>query len=134
MTRIFNFDIDLLLKDAGAITSSAAAQVGGSARQIDVGGASKSLFEAELIIDVSAIDFTSANETYQIEVEVSDTSGFGSGVVDIVWIPVYAVGRIRVGVSNLKSGTAYRYMRLTTTVGGTTPSINYTAFLAVSQS
>jgi hypothetical protein len=133
MTRIYNLDIDLLMKDAGAITASAAAQVGGSARQIDVGGASKSRFEADLVIDVSALDLASTNETYQIEFELSDTSGFGSGVIDYVTIPILATGRVVVGVSNVKSGTAYRYARLTTTVGGTTPSINYTAFLAVRQ-
>lgn len=134
MTRIYAFDVDLLLKDAGAVTTDAAAQVGGSARQLDLGGASGSRFEAELVIDVSALDLASTDETYQLIFQVSDTSGFGSGVVDFVRIPITATGRVTVGVSNVKSGVAYRYARMFTDVGGTTPSINYTAFLAVPQS
>jgi hypothetical protein len=43
---------------------------------------------------------------------------------------VAATGRSQIGVHNVVGSTVYRYVRLMTDVGGTTPSINFTAFLA----
>lgn len=125
--RGYNIDMDLRLKDAGAITSSAAAQVSGNAAVLDLGAAR---FEGVVVVNVSALDLASANETYSIDVEFSNVAGMGSGVEKVVTVPVTATGYIEVPFVNMKYGTVYRYMRLTTTVGGTTPSINYTAHVA----
>ncbi|MFG1247270.1 hypothetical protein [Xanthobacter flavus] len=128
MQRGYPFDIATQLKDPGAVTSTAAAQVGGSNKILDLRAAR---FEGTLVIDVSAIDFASTDETYQIEVGFSNDAAFGSGNIVGLLIPVTGTGRIEQPFFNEKLGTVYRYMRLRHILGGTTPSINYQAHAAL---
>lgn len=121
------YDNLLLLKDAGAITADGACTVGGQARVLDMGTAR---FEAKAIVDSSAIDLASADETYRVIIQASNVVGFGSGVVEIGSGTVLATGRSEIGVSNDQGGTIYRYVRAFIDVGGTTPSVNCTIFLA----
>lgn len=141
------FDSLLQLKDAGAITASAAAQVGGSNKILDLGAtlptSNQPVAEvnADVVIDVSAVDVSSTNETYTIHVQGSNSSSFASGIANLASLElnytptggadvVAAVGRHLMRFTNWKNGTLYRYIRLYTVCGGTTPSINYTGFLA----
>ena len=73
----FTYDNDLLLKDAGLVASSAAATVSASAKQLDLGAAR---VDGRVIVDISAIEVDTGNEKYEIEVQVSNTSGFGAGI------------------------------------------------------
>ena len=134
------FDGAHLLKDAGAITSSAAAQVGGSARQLDLGAAR---MDGRVIVDVTALDVANGDEIYTLEFQLSNTSGFGSGVVVSAALRLgdssttggsadSTTGRQELGVTNEVNGVTYRYARMFTRCAGTSPSINYTAFLAKS--
>lgn len=125
--RGYNFDKDLELKDAGAITADAAAQVGGSARVLDLGPGNR--FEGVIVVNVSALDLSSSDETYDIVVQVEAASGFGAPV-ELVRYKITAIGRYEIPFVNQKGATEYRYLRLFTDVGGTTPSINYTAYAA----
>ena len=70
------YDNLLLLKDAAVVTVDAAAQVGGSARVVDVGDAH---MDGVAVIDTSAID-TSGGNTYTVRIQGSLTIGFGTPV------------------------------------------------------
>ncbi len=138
-SRTFTFDALLQLKDAGAVTASAAAQVGGSNKILDMGAAR---FEGTVVIDVSAIDISSTDEAYDIIVQGSNSSSFASGIENLAQLNLGAtasrdgggqnstVGRYELGVTNEQADTVYRYIRLYTKAAGTTPSINYTAFMS----
>jgi hypothetical protein len=132
----FTPDTSTRLKDAGAITADAAAQVGGSAAILDLG---LSRVDGRVIIDVSAIDVASGDESYLLRTQFSNSSTFASGVIggpivqlgdSTVLIGESAdsvVGRYELPFCNEINGVTYRYMRMYTDVGGTTPSINYVA-------
>jgi hypothetical protein len=121
------YDNLLLLKDAGAVTADGAATVGGQARVLDMG---TGRFSAKAIVDSSALDLASADETYRVIIQGSNASNFGSGVVELGSGAVAATGRAEIHVTNEQGGTIYRYVRAYIDVGGTTPSINSTIFLA----
>lgn len=134
------YDNNLLFKDAGAIAADAAAQVGGSAKVVDLGAGR---VDAVMIIDVSAIDVSSADESYNLKVQFSNSPTFASGVIGGPLVQLGAaasligesaasvVGRYELPFSNEINGTTYRYARMYTDVGGTTPSINYTAWASI---
>lgn len=126
--RGYPFDIATLMKDAGAITSTAAATVGGNAKVLDL---RKARFEGTLVLEVSALDLADTNETYAVEWQLSNASDFGSGVVTGISIPVTATGTIEQPILNVKNGVVYQYARLRTVCGGTSPSINYTGHIAL---
>lgn len=126
--RAYPFDKETQLKDSGAVTSTAAAQVGGSDKILDL---RKARFEGTLVLDVAALDLADTNETYSIEVQFSNSSTFASGNITGISIPVTATGRIEQPIVNVKSGVVYQYCRLRHVLGGTTPSINYQAHVAL---
>lgn len=133
------YDNATLLKDAGAITASAAATVAAVARVLDLGLAR---IDGRVIVDLSAITVGTADNLYQIKAQFSNSSTFASGVIGGTSLMMghatvlvgesaaTVIGRYEMSFTNELSGTLYRYMRLYTQVAGTTPSINYTAFLA----
>ncbi len=137
----FTLDGLLLMKDAGLVAASAAATVASAAKVADVG---TGLFEAQLIIDVTAIEVASGDEVYTITIEGSTTTGFSSGTeVELASIKVgdssvtggdtdSIAGRYTLPFNNREvDGTCYRYLRVYTTVAGAIATgINYTAFIA----
>lgn len=134
----FTYDNALLLKDAGAITADAAGTVAAAARVLDFGAAR---LDARVIVDVSAIDVSSADERYDVLLQFSNSSTFASGVIGGAAISLgaaaalpgesaaSAIGRYEAAFSNEINGVTYRYARVYTNVTGTTPSINYTAYV-----
>ena len=141
----YTFDANLEFKDAGLVAASAAAMTDSAARVVDVG---TGFFSADMVIDVSAIEVDTGNESYKITVEGSDASGFSSGTeVELQSLLIGdssltggdvddVVGRYVLPFTNRQvNGTTYRYLRLYTTVVGTIGSgINYTAFASPHQS
>lgn len=138
MRSVRTFDTLLQMKDAGAVTASAGAQVDGSAKVLDIG---VGYLEASVVIDVSAIDNTSADEKYEIEWQLSNTADFSAGVIVASVLKLgdsstnggsadSVAGRYTLCVTNEFVGTLYRYARLYHRIAGTTPSINYSAYLA----
>jgi hypothetical protein len=137
MPKTYTYDNSLLMKDAGAVTASAGAQVAAAARVLDLGlGA----IEGTVVADVSAIDTVSADEKYEIEWQLSSSSTFASDVNVAAVLKLgdsgqtggsadNTTGRYELRVSNEFKGTTYRYARLYHRIAGTTPSINYAAFL-----
>ena len=134
------FDSDLEFKDSAAVTASAAAQVDSVAQIVDVG---TGFFKGCMIIDVSAMLLTDNDEIYDIVVQGSSDSDFGTdtNIVELAAINLSpaevkrtdcnkddAVGRYKLYFDNENNGTYYQYLRLYTVVAGTTTSVTYSAF------
>ena len=150
--RTYSFDVNLLLADnASAYTGSGFSQVGGANAILDLGGnqgvtpLEQARVDAVAVIDVTGLDITSGNETYKMCVLVSNDPAFGPGNVvmageieigkgvslDGFDMADSAVGRYELMFTNQLAGTIYEYAALYLVIGGTTPSLNISAFLAV---
>lgn len=84
------------------------------------------------VVHVSALDVADADETYTLTFEVDDVSGFTSptvvGTCVVTATGVYSV--ILDSDTIKKRDPDARYLRVNATLGGTTPSITYGAWLA----
>lgn len=163
--RTYSFDANAQLSDnAAAYVASGYAQVGGADGIVDLGGnqgatitlpsiadvttltPQQPRIDAQLILDITALDITSGNETYQIDLMVSNDPAFAAGnAVCAAGVQLgkgaslrgavaqkdSVTGRIELGFTNQVSGNIYQYAKLFLTLGGTTPSINITSFIAV---
>jgi hypothetical protein len=135
------FDSDLEFKDAGLVAASAAATVDSAAKIIDVG---TGLFRGCMLFDVSALEIASNDELYDIVIQGSPDSTFGTAtnIADLAAINLSAaevkrtdcnkddaVGRYKLYFDNEQNGTFYQYLRVYTVVAGAIATgINYTAF------
>ena len=132
-------DAATILHDTGAaVTATGNGTVGGSARILDLG---TGFVESSLIIDIDAIDVSSGNELYVLTVQVSSSPTFASdvNVVEVINLghsslngqsASTAPGRISRKLLNSADGnTPKRYMRMTHTLSGTTPSLTHRAFI-----
>lgn len=153
----YSFDADTLMSDGGtAHTTSEQAEVSSAAAFLDFGNTTSgpsveqvAYTKGDLVIDVTAFDFTTGDETAQVILQLSDRSDFDEsmGVVVNKCVALAmgddggvaagagadddsATGRNVVGVDNEHKGTVYRYARLFVVVAGTTPSITFSAFWA----
>jgi hypothetical protein len=139
--RSYTYDSTQLLKDAGLVATSAAAQVGGSAKRLEVG---QGFFKGVLVIDVTAIETDSSNELYRITVQGSDSPTFASGIENLASIDLghtsarsgsagtSTVGRYELPFTNEQNGQSYAYVRVFTAVAGTIATgINYTALVGL---
>ena len=128
----YTVDVDLELKASGAITASANGTI------IDLGDG---IVDQLAVVDLTAITTGgAANESYNIAIEGSNTADMTTGAVALVSknfgdgvVPMdadlTALGRYAIPFRNEEGGTIYRYVRLTTTIAGTAPSINFSAFI-----
>lgn len=136
-SRDFMFDYNLRMKDAGLVGASAAAQVGGSNKIIDLG---TGRVDARAIIDITACEVATGDEKYVLIVQGSSSASFASGIVNLGALPLGdssvslesadtgATERREIHFSNEVNGTTYRYVRIYTQVVGTVATgINYTA-------
>ena len=128
------------LKDAGALTASAAAQVAGADKILDLGAAR---FEGTVIVDVTAIEIASNDEEFDILIQGSNSATFASGIQNLAQLNLGAtevrqggaldsvVGRYEVLFTNQQADVTYRYLRAYTVVAGAIATgINYTAWVA----
>lgn len=134
------FDAAMRFKDAGLVGASAAAQVGGSAKIVDLG---TGLFKGCMILDVSAIEIASTDESYTIVVQLSNDADFGTAgnIVEACEIHLGAkatkktdsdrddtTGRYKLYFDNENDAALFRYARVYTVVAGAIATgINYTA-------
>jgi hypothetical protein len=136
----FTFDAELEFKDAGLVAADAAATVDSVAKIVDLG---EGLFEGNMIVDVTAIEIASNDEKYEIQVQLSDSSSFASGIVQGPTLCLGAletligtdtdstVGRYVLPFRNEWNGTWYRYARVYTNVtGAIATGINFIAWAA----
>jgi len=134
------FDYLLRMKDAGAIGASAAAQVGGSDKILDMGA---QRFDGRVVVDVTACEVDTGNEKYQIMVQGSSSATFATDVwnlgalllgdssTSLETVDTAATRHQEIAFCNEVNGTIFRYIRLYTQVVGTIASggIDYTANL-----
>jgi len=127
------YDHATLLKAAGLVAASAAGSV-----ILDLGDG---LMEADLIIDISALEVATGDEIYTVSLEGSAVAAMTSGSVTLAEkqfgnVPApadadTATGRHVIPIRNELNGTLYRYVRIYTLVAGDVATgINYSAFLA----
>ena len=139
-TRQYAYDVNLLMKDAGLVAASAAAQVSSAAKILTVGDA---VFKGFAVLDVTAIEIASNDEAYRICVQGSTSATFASDVQNLAMIQLGATevnpggaidsttGRYELPFINEQNGVTYPYLRLYTDVAGTVATgINYTGFFA----
>jgi hypothetical protein len=97
----------------------------GAVRQIGVGEPL-----SILVCVIVAADFTTANETYQIDIQTDDNSAFSSAttlsstILTAAQLTLGAVRAIAVPRYNME-----RYLRLNYTLGGTTPTVTLSTWL-----
>jgi hypothetical protein len=133
-------DINGQLKDAGLVAATAAAQVGGSNKILDLGpGVAWTPFVVSL--KVTAVDVDSGDEVYDIVIQGSTSATFASGIVDLCQRTMgdaavmngdtdITAGEYMLYGHNDVDGTVYRYIRAYTVVAGTIATgINYQAWL-----
>lgn len=124
----YTYDNLTLLKDAGAVTATGAATVATVPRVLDLGAAN--IGSVKAIVDVSAMDTADTNETYRVSIQGSNDITFATGVFELGSLLIGGTGRSEIPFSNIQAGVTYRYVRELHTLAGTTPSINFTAFIA----
>lgn len=150
--RTYSFDANLLLADnAVAYTASGPSQVGGAAVVLDMGGnqgaspAQQARIDAVAVVDVTALKISSGNETYKLLINGSNDPNFGAAnVVNLGAIELNAAGsddapnsmtsvtgRYEIMFAMQVAGTNYEFLQMYLVLGGTTPSINISAFVAV---
>lgn len=139
----FTYDGDLDLKAAGLVGATANGSL-----ILDVG---TGLLDAFAVIDVTAMEVDSNDESYEIVVQGSSDSDFsvaanicplasitlGDKAATRLAAGVLAlgtdgtIGRYALPFRNEQNGTTYRYLRIKTIVAGTIATgINYSAFVA----
>jgi hypothetical protein len=111
-------------------------------------------FEGHLALDITVMDLSSVDETYRFFLLGSNDSAFGNGNCDILCCRDFAAataGRLiptlvaptsavpstgRAGslivlpFTNFIQGFVFRYLKLDVIIGGTTPSVTTTAWVA----
>ncbi len=121
-------DAQLQLSAAQALTATAVSTNSidlGSARQIAVGSQ-----VSVLLCSIVGADFTSANETYQVDIQTDDNSSFSSPtVIASTVIPAAQLPTGGIFALSIPRTRMERYMRLNYTLGGTTPSWTVSAFV-----
>lgn len=141
----YTFDALLQLKDAGLIAASAAWQVGGAARILDIG---TGYFRGDAVLDVSAMEIASGDERYTLIIQGSNSATFASGIANLAELTVGdgstigtahgtsgvdvddATGRFILPFTNEKNGTYYQYIRGWVLVAGSIATgINFVAWI-----
>jgi len=144
----YPFDKLLVLADGAAPAVNGIGQVGGVNRILDMGapltrsdlGITGELGRVKLaiIIDVSAIFTTNANDYYNINVMGSNTANGSTGVVlcaiilgNAASIPggiTSTAGRYILFVDMVQADVDYEYLYLSNSISGTANAITFTAF------
>lgn len=139
----FTYDGDLDLKAAGLVAATANGSL-----VLDVG---TGLLDAFAVIDVTALEIASNDESYEVVIQGSSDADFsvaanicplasitlGDKVSTRLAAGVLAkgtddtIGRYALPFRNEQNGTTYRYIRVKTIVAGTVATgINYSAWVA----
>lgn len=118
------FDKSLELKASGTITATET----GTALAMPIG----KVWSARAMFEVTALDRTSADETYVISLEVS-SDNFSTVTKQIAaLVSLTATGRYEIGFTGAQIEAVCpgaTHIRHKVTVGGTTPSMTFSAFL-----
>ena len=116
MDRAKIYDSLTLLKAAGEVSAT------GQGSGVKVDGYT----EVDAVINITTLAGTG---TYTLIVEGSTDAGFSSPV-SLATMDIDATGKYVIPFRNEIAGTEYPYVRIAYTLGGTTPSIDFAAWLA----
>ncbi|MGO6665129.1 hypothetical protein [Rhizobium ruizarguesonis] len=146
--------LDVATAFAAGQTLTASGYVNNTQTQVDIGNG---LWEGRLTLELSALDLASSDETYRLMLLGSNDAAFGNGNVEILATQDFAAasagrllptvapasnsmppsgrlsGRFVVPVTNLRGQFLFRYLQLYALLGGTTPSITLSAWLAADE-
>lgn len=134
------YDHALLLGDGGSITASAAAEVGGTARVLDLGAGQ---CYGDIIVDVSELDVDTGNEIVTIGVQISSSATFASDIYQVASLAIgdaaalagdvdMTTGRYVIPFNNMiADDVVKRYLRIYYTIAGTVAGFDATAYLAL---
>lgn len=147
--RTYSYDANLQFSDGGAYTATGFLQSGGVNGILDFGGnqgltpKQQARVDACAVIDVTAIDISSGNETYKLMVIVSNDPALATGNVcagmielgkgaslDGLSMADSVIGRYEVMWSNNVAGSIYEFVGVYLVAAGTTPSITIEGFHA----
>lgn len=119
-------DSRLEFADAQTITSTAA-----STNSVDLQDSPRHIGPGQpmyVVVVVHASDATDGNETYAVEVQTDDVSSFDSALETLGSINVPRGSSEQIFVLGFPY-TNKRHLRLRAVLGGTTPSLQYSAYL-----
>lgn len=122
-------DAQLMFSEAQALTATAVStNIIDLKKDVDI-GLTRELFIA-VVVGVAA-DYTSANETYAINIQTDDNASFSSASTIGETVNLDTAAKRAAGyVALLKVPTENeQYLRLNYTLGGTTPSVTLSAYL-----
>ncbi|MCZ6508817.1 MAG: hypothetical protein O7A04_12330 [Acidobacteria bacterium] len=140
----FTPDVNTKMKDAGLIAADARWQVSAANQYLDLGGAAEvGRIDANLHIEVTAIEIASNDELYKLHFQLSTSATFASVIVSPLIVELGALevltglqdtdsatGHYVFPVSNDFGGTLYRYCSGYTDVAGAIATgINFDAWL-----
>lgn len=142
----FTPDIDLIMKDAGAVAASAAATVGGVAQVIDfctgaAAGSTVPRVDGRVIIDVTALT-VAAGDLATICLQLSNTAACAGGLfnggnlllgdvtLNLQSLDTVVPLRQELCFTNEVNGVCYRYCRLWTQIAAA-ETINYTGWMVI---
>ena len=119
-------DVFLELRDGSDAAETASADEAGVALDVRKAG------NFNVVFDVSAADFADLNETYTLVVDVDSLAAFTDSPVEVGSVSVTATGTYEVPLSadyieSLDANAAA--IRVGVVIAGTTPSINYSAYV-----
>lgn len=155
--RTYSFDANLVFSDnAAAYTAAGFAQVNGADGVINFGGnqgvtpLQQARIDAMCVIDVTALDGVTTDEAYRLIIVGSNVAAFTAGTIQVLAEMELAGGVLSVlgpgGAGVTKTATAgryelpfcteqnnvkYQYAKLYIVPTGTTPSISFSAYVAV---
>lgn len=136
--RVYNQDLELVLADgAAAMTADGITQVASANVSKKLG---PGRFEGVLIVDVSAMDISSADEVYHLLLQGSNDSFATKETVAQYSLGASAarpgapansvIGRYEIPFTTEQHDTVYTDVRLYVDLAGTTPSIQFKAWIA----
>ncbi len=119
------FDFEQLLGEATTVTASGV--IGAVLNLKSLG-----FNEGTVVVNVTASDAADANETYVVTVELSTDLAFTAPIaVAVRTLTAGVLGHQFIPVNN-QGEVMYQYIRLNSTLGGTTPSLTVDAYLSES--
>jgi len=125
------FDVGLQLRDVAAAARTATGSDTGVAMAV------RFLPQCDWVINVTALDATSTDETYVFTLEVSDlVGGTYTKIAEHVWPRGHGVGQMHVPLNGDMSSfqdADSKFVRTTATLGGTTPSVTFGSFLSTAR-
>jgi len=119
--RRTSYDTTYQLDDGAtaSYTASGVAQVGGSDGSADFGTDAESYPLANLVLQITSVDDTTDDETYTFKIEQSASSSFAT-LTDDIEVTIDN-GTANGTTAMHRFQVVQRYIRLTYTLGGTTP-------------